>query len=111
MMFFFFLFWTAGSCSYIDKSSRLKLTEGGAEYFNSITMKILLDKIKTGNKIKSYRIGKNISLKEASKITGISIQTLTNCENGKSLLNLKNLIIICNFYGKTMDETLSYELI
>lgn len=85
------------------------MNKGGAEFFNSLFMRIIFDKVKTGDKIKSYRIDKNISLKEASELTGISVQSLTNCENGKSLLSLKHLIIICNFYGKTIDETLSYE--
>ena len=49
---------------------------------------ILLD---ISNKLKKYRLSKNISQEEISKKTGISIHSISNIENGKSF-TIENLI-------------------
>lgn len=74
-------------------------------------MKINFDKKMTGEKLKSYRLKKGLSISYLSDLTGISPSSIRNCENGKSSLTIRNLVVLCDFFKKSIDETLAYVII
>ena len=74
-------------------------------------MIIQINKELTGKKLKNYRLKISQSIKQVSETTGISKDSITNTEKGKSLISITNLVILCNYYNKSIDSTISYNII
>ncbi|EOJ96171.1 hypothetical protein WOM_02709 [Enterococcus faecalis EnGen0360] len=51
----------------------------------------------TGEKIRKYRMEKNLSQVELSSILLVSRQTISNWENGRTRPEMENLVLISNF--------------
>lgn len=56
-----------------------------------------------GEKIKSYRIKKNISQVELAKKLLVSRQTVSNWENGRTRPDMENLILISKYFDIPLD--------
>ena len=67
-------------------------------------MRVIIDNKKIGENIKNLRLENNMNLDELSSVTGIAKNILINYELGKKQLNIKNLIIVCNYFKKKIDD-------
>lgn len=74
-------------------------------------MRVIIDNKKIGENIKNLRLENNMNLDELSSVTGIAKNILINYELGKKQLNIKNLIIVCNYFKKKIDDLVSYQII
>ncbi len=74
-------------------------------------MIIQINKELTGKKLKNYRLNIFQSVRQVSEVTGISRDIIINIEKGKSLISITNLVILCNYYNKSIDSTISYNII
>lgn len=74
-------------------------------------MRVIIDNKKIGENIKNLRIENNMNLDELSSVTGIEKSILINYELGKKQLNIKNLIIVCNYFRIKIDDLVSYQII
>ncbi len=74
-------------------------------------MRVIIDNKKIGENIKNLRLENNMNLDELSSVTGIAKNNLINYELGKKQLNIKNLIIVCNYFKIKIDDLVSYQII
>jgi len=74
-------------------------------------MRVIIDNKKIGENIKNLRLENNMNLDELSSVTGIEKNILINYELGKKQLNIKNLIIVCNYFRIKIDDLVSYQII
>ena len=74
-------------------------------------MRVIIDNKKIGENIKNLRSKNNMNLDELSSVTGIEKNILINYELGKKQLNIKNLIILCNYFRIKIDDLVSYQII
>lgn len=74
-------------------------------------MRVIIDNKKIGENIKNLRLENNMNLDELSSVTGIAKNILINYELGKKQLNIKNLIIVCNYFKIKIDDLVSYQII
>ena len=74
-------------------------------------MRVIIDNKKIGDNIKNLRLENNMNLDELSSVTGIEKNILINYELGKKQLNIKNLIIVCNYFRIKIDDLVSYQII
>ena len=74
-------------------------------------MRVIIDNKKIGENIKNLRLENNMNLDELSSVTGIAKNNLINYELGKKQLNIKNLIIVCNYFRIKIDDLVSYQII
>ena len=74
-------------------------------------MRVIIDNKKIGENIKNLRLENNMNLDELSSVTGIVKNILINYELGKKQLNIKNLIIVCNYFKIKIDDLVSYQII
>lgn len=65
-----------------------------------------MDKIRLGNKIKSIRMEKGLTLEEFGKKFNTSKVTIYNWEIGRNAPNKKNLAILADLAGISVDELL-----
>ena len=64
-----------------------------------------------GKNLKKIRLLKNISLKEASKLLGMSVNAISKYEKGEIVPNSKKIIEFANAYNiKTIDLIKVYKL-
>lgn len=56
------------------------------------------------NKIKEYRIEKNITQEEIARETGYSLSQIRNIEKNRSIPNVELAIIISRMLGKKVEE-------
>lgn len=62
--------------------------------------------METGAKLKKAREKQNISQKSAADSVGVSRQTLSSWENGKTYPDIESLINLSELYGVSLDELL-----
>ena len=74
-------------------------------------MRVIIDNKKIGENIKNLRLENNMNLDELSSVTGIAKNNLINYELGKKQLNIKNLIIVSNYFKIKIDDLVSYQII
>ena len=74
-------------------------------------MRVIIDNKKIGENIKNLRLENNMNLDELSSVTGIEKNILINYELGKKQLNIKNLIIVCNYFRIKIDDLVSYQIL
>ena len=74
-------------------------------------MRVRINNKKIGENIKNLRLENNMNLDELSSVTGIAKNNLINYELGKKQLNIKNLIIVCNYFKIKIDDLVSYQII
>lgn len=74
-------------------------------------MRVIIDNKKIGENIKNLRLENNMNLDELSSVTGIAKNNLINYELGKKQLNIKNLIIVCNYFKIKIDDLVSYQIL
>ena len=74
-------------------------------------MRVIIDNKKIGENIKNLRLENNMNLDELSSVTDIAKNILINYELGKKQLNIKNLIIVCNYFKIKIDDLVSYQII
>lgn len=73
-------------------------------------MTICINKMMTGEKLKSYRLDKSLSINEVAMMTGISKKSISNIENGVNLISTQNLVILCSYYKVSIDSTIVYDI-
>lgn len=56
------------------------------------------------NKIKEYRVEKNITQEKISQETGYSLSQIRNIERNRSIPNVELAIIIARILGKKVEE-------
>lgn len=59
-----------------------------------------------GEKLKQARLADNLTQEEVAGKVGVSRQTMSNWENGKSYPDIASLIILSDVYGMTLDSLL-----
>lgn len=64
----------------------------------------------TGEKIRKYRMEKNLSQVELSSILLVSRQTISNWENGRTRPEMENLVLISNFFDVPLEVFLSEDI-
>lgn len=74
-------------------------------------MTIFINKKMTGQKLKSYRLGKNLSIEDVAQATGISRYSIVNIERGNFIISTLNLVILCNYYNESIDSTIAYNVV
>lgn len=73
-------------------------------------MTININKQKTGSNLKEYRLENNLSIIDVAEATGISRYSIANIEKGNCLISTINLVILCNYYNRSIDSTIAYKL-
>lgn len=58
----------------------------------------------TGELLAICREIKGVSLRDVAKATGLSNPFISQVENGHSELSFKNAVILCRYYGITLDR-------
>jgi transcriptional regulator with XRE-family HTH domain len=64
------------------------------------------DRKKIGERIYLERRRKELNQKKMAEILGITRETLSSVENGKSDIKMDSLLKLCNEVGKTPNEIL-----
>lgn len=67
-----------------------------------------MDKITLGDKLRSLRISKNLTIKEVTEASGITAPTISHIEYGRHTPRLDTFVILCRFYGADPAEMLKY---
>lgn len=57
-----------------------------------------------GLKIKEKRATRSMTQAELSNLLGVSRQTLSKWENGKTLPDINSLLLLCNIFDSSLDE-------
>ena len=65
------------------------------------------DKNKVAKRIKQLRIESNYNKEEVAGLVGISSATLRSYENGKTLIPIDKLFLLCQIYDTNVNDTLS----
>ena len=64
------------------------------------------DKKTLNQRLRFYRENKNLSQGQLAEYLGISRQSISNWETGKSYPDIDNVILLCKLYNITVDEML-----
>lgn len=64
----------------------------------------LVDMKSTGKRIKTLRQDADLRLHEASKILGVSVQSICKWERGDNLPSIDNLVILAALFGVKLDD-------
>lgn len=68
-----------------------------------------VDKVKTGEKIKSLMEKRGDKVSNLSQITGLSNSAIRNYINGKNPPSLQNLGVIADVYGVSISDIVVYK--
>lgn len=74
-------------------------------------MRVVINNVEIGNRIRAIREKANISLNDLSRDIGISKNVLILYEEGNKQISITNVIKICNYFNEKMDNLVSYKIL